>query len=293
MYTRRGILIATLLCICSLLVSEETVHTVKSGDTLYGIARRYSVSVDAISEWNEISDPSRLRIGQELLIPNTYTVQAGEYAYGIARSLGVDWRELLDVNGLTEESILRPGDVLLVPSDYGTDGNTAAAGEAPTAREQDEQAANVAEAAVGTQTPETASAEAGATVAGGDEPGASTQDSYEWPHGGPREVRSGTLYPGVSFVAEQGDPIYSVSAGTVYLVVPHSSLAVVVMVQSENGYVYVYGGNGDVEVQPGDRVSVGSVIGRVGYSSAFQSPRAFLAVYRDFRYIDPISAPRG
>jgi LysM repeat protein len=45
-------------------------YTVKPGDTLSAIAARYNTTVTAISKLNHISDPSKLRVGQVLLIPN-------------------------------------------------------------------------------------------------------------------------------------------------------------------------------------------------------------------------------
>lgn len=47
----------------------STVVTVRSGDTLSSIARQYGVSMAALANANGISDPSRIRIGQQLTIP--------------------------------------------------------------------------------------------------------------------------------------------------------------------------------------------------------------------------------
>jgi lipoprotein NlpD len=44
-------------------------HTVQTGQTLYRIAKAYGVTVDAISETNNIEDPTQLKVGQELWIP--------------------------------------------------------------------------------------------------------------------------------------------------------------------------------------------------------------------------------
>ena len=45
-------------------------YVVKPGDTLSGIAAKYDTTVSAIAALNNISDPSKLRVGQILLIPN-------------------------------------------------------------------------------------------------------------------------------------------------------------------------------------------------------------------------------
>jgi murein DD-endopeptidase MepM/ murein hydrolase activator NlpD len=46
-------------------------HTVRSGDTLWSIARRYGVSVDALARANGLRPKERLRVGQHLVIPGS------------------------------------------------------------------------------------------------------------------------------------------------------------------------------------------------------------------------------
>ena len=46
-----------------------TTYTVKSGDTLTGIADQFGMTSDAIQRANNISSPSGLQIGQVLTIP--------------------------------------------------------------------------------------------------------------------------------------------------------------------------------------------------------------------------------
>ncbi|MBE2183757.1 MAG: LysM peptidoglycan-binding domain-containing protein [Anaerolineae bacterium] len=48
----------------------QTVHVVQSGDTLSVIAQRYSVTVAAIVQANNLSNPNALQIGQQLIIPD-------------------------------------------------------------------------------------------------------------------------------------------------------------------------------------------------------------------------------
>lgn len=49
--------------------ATETVHVVQAGETLSQIAQRYGVSVLDIMQRNGISDPNRLSVNQELIIP--------------------------------------------------------------------------------------------------------------------------------------------------------------------------------------------------------------------------------
>lgn len=45
-------------------------HVVESGQTLSAIAQAYKVSVKSIMKANKIKDPTRVRVGQELFIPD-------------------------------------------------------------------------------------------------------------------------------------------------------------------------------------------------------------------------------
>ena len=44
-------------------------HTVAAGDTLYGIAIKYSTTVAAIASANNITNPNQIRVGQIIIIP--------------------------------------------------------------------------------------------------------------------------------------------------------------------------------------------------------------------------------
>jgi nucleoid-associated protein YgaU len=47
----------------------SSTHVVRSGETLSAIADQYDVTVDDIARANGITNPNRLRVGQELVIP--------------------------------------------------------------------------------------------------------------------------------------------------------------------------------------------------------------------------------
>ena len=67
------------------------IYVVKNGDTLYDIARRFSVPVEEIIYANQLQNPALLMVGQALVIPHgetRYTVRAGDTLYAIARQYG-------------------------------------------------------------------------------------------------------------------------------------------------------------------------------------------------------------
>lgn len=94
------------------------IHVVLPGQTLYGIAEAYRVSMDTITEANELSAPSMLVVGQALVIPivgSYYWVQSGDSLYSIARRFGININTLADVNRLSLNQQLKIGLRLYIP----------------------------------------------------------------------------------------------------------------------------------------------------------------------------------
>ena len=108
--------------------SDTSVYYVKKGDSLYGIAKSYGVSVEDIKRLNSLSSNS-LSIGQELLIPGlssennasvkVYTVVKGDSLYKIANLYGISVDELKNVNKLSS-SVLSIGQQLVIPDSANT-----------------------------------------------------------------------------------------------------------------------------------------------------------------------------
>ncbi len=49
--------------------AQTTVHKVEPGDTIWNIARKYNTTPEKIMQANNITDPTKLQVGQELRIP--------------------------------------------------------------------------------------------------------------------------------------------------------------------------------------------------------------------------------
>ncbi len=49
--------------------APDGIYVVQQGDTLYGIAVQFNVSMEALLETNGMDDPNMLQVGQELEIP--------------------------------------------------------------------------------------------------------------------------------------------------------------------------------------------------------------------------------
>ncbi|PRS37923.1 spore gernimation protein [Bacillus sp. RJGP41] len=95
------------------------IHVVRPGQTLYGIAQTYSVTVDRLVESNKIPNPNNLVSGQALVIPivgSYYFVQPGDSLYSISQRVDVSVQELANINGISENQILSVGYRLYIPA---------------------------------------------------------------------------------------------------------------------------------------------------------------------------------
>ncbi|MDR0447729.1 MAG: M23 family metallopeptidase [Treponema sp.] len=93
-------------------------YTVRSGDLVETIARRYGLSIDAIIASNDLRNVRRLRAGEKLRIPNMdgipYIVKTGDSYSKIASSFNVPLEAILDANDIQDDRI-KAGTVLFVP----------------------------------------------------------------------------------------------------------------------------------------------------------------------------------
>ncbi len=121
-------------------------YKVKSGETLSGIASKHSTNVKAIMQANNISDSSKIRVGQVLTIPGStqvasstkkqttkkpakkavaqkskskatsHTVKPGESLLGIALKYDVTTQGLMKANGIKDSSKISIGQVIKIPT---------------------------------------------------------------------------------------------------------------------------------------------------------------------------------
>jgi len=114
---------------------SSTVHVVKPGDTLYGVARRYGVTIPALAAANGMNSKSHLTAGDRLEVPGggaggpksgssasestrvTYKVRSGDTLSEIADKFNVSVSQLMSWNRMRQPSSLRAGQKLVVYTD--------------------------------------------------------------------------------------------------------------------------------------------------------------------------------
>jgi membrane-bound lytic murein transglycosylase D len=118
--------------------APRMIHTVRSGDSLYSIARKYGSSVSAIRQANSLRG-SLIRPGQNLIVPRfgtemmtasnqpqrsadggVYIVQRNDTLWDIATGFSVSVDSLCAANGLSRRDVIRPGQRLNIPEGAST-----------------------------------------------------------------------------------------------------------------------------------------------------------------------------
>ncbi len=133
-----AILLATAVPAFAEPAQGDTIYIVRSGDTLYSIARKFGVTVAAIARANNITNTSLIYVGQRLVIPSpaggptssgstgatggagpcsrSYVVQRGETLRRIASKCGTTVSAIVAANGLGNPNLIYVGQVLTIPN---------------------------------------------------------------------------------------------------------------------------------------------------------------------------------
>ena len=230
-------------------------YTVRSGDTLYAISRRYNVSVQTLAHYNNLADPNSLEIGQIIRLP-AETSQSGErtfvakreehtppFAERVSRGRREEWGRpwnRIRTQSSRERSVYARS-VPDIPKDI-----------KPLPREQ------------------------------GSRDGS---QGFLWPIAG--EVtseygpRRGSFHDGIDISAPRGTEILAVASGEVVFSGALHGYGNIIILQHQNGYATVYAHNEKNLVDEGRWVRQGQVVARVGDTGRANGPHLHFEVRKD------------
>ena len=93
------------------------VYKIKKGDTLYKIAKKFSVKIKVLKDFNKLG--RYLRVGQKIVVPLnsvyiSYKVKKGDTLGLIAKKFGVNYKKIMKINDL-KNTLIHVGEVLKIP----------------------------------------------------------------------------------------------------------------------------------------------------------------------------------
>ena len=234
-------------------------YTVKSGDTISGIAIKFGLkNISTLISVNDIGNVRTLAAGQKLKIPSidgiVYSVKKGDSLSSIATANNIKLEILLDVNELTSET-LTAGQVLFLPG-VGLDQKTLQS--------------RMGELFI-----------------------LPISASFRWssPYGWRADPFTGvqSFHTGTDMACPEGTPILAAMSGKIAEVGNNRTYGNYIIINHNNGYQTVYAHMSKTIAKKGQWVSQGTKIGLVGSTGYSTGPHLHFMVYKNGNRIDPMT----
>ena len=240
--------------------SSISIHTVRDGDTLSGIATLFDVSVNTIVWANDIKG-GVIHPGEVLIIlPITglkHTVLKGETLASLAKNYKADAHEIAQYNDLADSATLAVGSVVIIPN------GEVAPIHSPT------KSSSVKKVKVGAE-----------PYLGGS--GRSQNGYYRWPVAGGVVTQGLHGWNSVDIGAPRGTSIYAAADGIVIVAringAWNGGYGNYIVVQHNNGTQTLYSHATKVLVSVGQEVSQGQTIATVGSTGLSTGPHLHFEV---------------
>ena len=234
---------------------EFITHTVEAGDTLYGVADKYNVSVETLMWANGLEqNPDLLRLGQELIVLPVngiyHTVKAGDTADSVAKQYKAKPEDIISfpLNNLNPKNpALNVGTKIVVPG-----------GSKPYVPRQVEVFAGPA--------PSGAGRGSGRLI---------------WPASGSVTQGYRAYHRAIDIASYTGNPVKAADSGYVAAAGwSNQGYGYYVVLDHGNGTQSLYGHLSRFFVNAGDSVRQGTVIGNVGSTGNSTGPHLHFEVIR-------------
>lgn len=242
-------------------------YTVQKGDTVGSIAQKFGVSVDTVRWQNDLSTTASIKEGQTLqILPLTgvaHTVKKGDTVYSIAKKYDVDPQEIVNYpfNSYANDETfqLAVGQVIIVPNGIKPSG-----------------VSTVAPARIRQTTPDAG------TVAG--------SGKFVWPTSGVITQYFIWYHPALDIANPSAPNVLAADSGRVIASGwDNTGYGNRVIIDHGNGYKTLYGHMQKLYVLPGQGVTRGSAIGKMGSTGHSTGTHLHFEVYRNGVRINPLS----
>ncbi len=243
------------------------VHTVRRGETLYSIALDHGLDHRELAQWNDLDDPGRLRVGQQLRVkaPQTSILVAPQEIERAPVQVGS-----IGIIGRVES---RPLEALppLPPRQ---------APRSEIARMEIPKPAALAKPVAIAKSDALAKSDAPALAAG---------SQFMWPVKG--KVLAEFAEPrrkGIDIDGRAGDPIVAAAPGRVtYIGSGIPGMGKLVVIKHDNGFITVYGHNRNILVKEQQPVMQGQRIAELGSTEA-ERPKLHFQIRKGSAAVDPL-----
>ncbi len=249
--------------------------TVKKGDTLYSISRRYNVPIRDMIEANNLRPPYTLNIGRVLKMPDAkyHIVKKGDTLYSISKRYNVDMNSLSKANDIDAPYSLRIGQKLLLPGSVVSK---------PTATHyvsnSSYKKSSSTQKSVSYSTPVK-----------------KRNSKFMWPVKGTviskfGPIAKGRNNDGINIKAPLGTAVKAADAGTVaYAGNELKGFGNLILIKHSGGWMTAYAHNDRLLVKKGQKVRKGEKISTVGSTGGVSTPQLHFEIRAGKKAVNPLS----
>lgn len=240
---------------------------IEEGDNLYQLSKKHSVNLGELIKLNNLSPPYNLIAGSKLNLPigKFHKVKEGDTLYEISRSYNMSVDELIKINNLQKPYKVVAGSMIKITDDPR---NNAKSKESLTDKNPDS----------GFVTKELGDV-----------------NKFSWPIQG--EVISdfgskgeGLYNDGINIQAAEGSPVKSAESGVVaYSGNELRGYGNLIIIKHNSGWITAYAHLKSSNVNKGQKVNKGELIGLVGSTGNVQSPQLYFGLRKGRDAVNPKS----
>ncbi|MCE5255276.1 MAG: M23 family metallopeptidase [Spirochaetaceae bacterium] len=229
-------------------------YTVRSGDTIDRIAKRFGLRQDTLVSLNNLQGPQSIRPGVQLKIPNmdgvSHKVRRGDSLLSLAKAYGADMTRIVDANDLSD-GMISAGESLFIPN-----------------------------ARLSSATMQNFYGDTFIWPARG---GISSPFGYRSnPFTGLK-----TYHSAIDIVVSMGTKVKATRAGTVADTGYNSVFGNYIILKHSGGYQSLYGHLSTIGVREGASVTQGAVIGNSGNTGQSTGPHLHFSIFKNGKAVDP------
>ncbi|MEM5948582.1 M23 family metallopeptidase [Spirochaetia bacterium 38H-sp] len=232
-------------------------YTIKQGDTLYDIAKKFNLRLDTIISFNTMSDVRRIPVNTTIHIPDRngvlYTVNKGDSLESIAKKYGISMISILDANDLSTDK-LKVGQKLFLP-----------------------------DAKMSSFELKKALGELFIYPIKGRLTSSFGMRTNPFTGKGPL-----SFHNGIDIANPIGTPVKAALAGKIVRAGTHSIYGKYVIISHYGGFQTLYGHMSRILVKSGQYVSQGQKIGEVGNTGYSSGPHLHFSVFKNGKAVDPL-----
>lgn len=246
--------------------AETILYTVTEGDTVSSIAEKFGVSTDTIAWQNDLGSGDRIKLGQTLeILPVSgvsHKVKKGDTVYSIAKKYDIEAQQIVNYpfNSYSNDETfeLAIGQIIIVPDGV----LPSAAPSAPRVRQL---------------TPN-----AGTVVASG---------TFVWPTSGRITQNFVWYHPGTDIANRDAPSVLAADSGTVVGAgwLDNYGYGNRIIIDHGNGFRTLYAHLQAIYVVPGQTVSRGNAIGKMGCTGRCTGTHLHFEVIKNGVHINPLS----